>query len=80
MKAEAMVAAGDHSMTVEEAVKFINHPQFAFLDVRPPQERIHLAFPLAGRRRGSCPGLLRPAGASKTMITYSPRTRCDEGR
>ena len=29
MKAAAMVAAGDHSMTVEEAVKFINHPQFA---------------------------------------------------
>jgi rhodanese-related sulfurtransferase len=43
----AFVAAGDHSMTVEEAVKFINHPHFVFLDVRTPQERSHLVFPFA---------------------------------
>jgi rhodanese-related sulfurtransferase len=43
----AFVAAGDHSMTVEEAVKFIDHPHFVFLDVRTPQERHHLVFPFA---------------------------------
>lgn len=43
----AFVAAGDHSMTVEEAVKFMNHPHFVFLDVRTPQERTRLVFPFA---------------------------------
>ncbi|MBM4287810.1 MAG: rhodanese-like domain-containing protein [Deltaproteobacteria bacterium] len=43
----AFVAAGDHSMTVEEAVKFLQHPHFVFLDVRTPQEKAHLAFPFA---------------------------------
>ena len=43
----AFVAAGDHSLTVEEAVKFIPHPHFVFLDVRTPQERTHLVFPFA---------------------------------
>ena len=43
----AFVAAGDHSMTVEEAVKFIDHPHFVLLDVRTPQERTRLAFPFA---------------------------------
>jgi len=43
----AFIAAGDHSMTVEEAVKFIHHPHFVFLDVRTPEERDQLAFPFA---------------------------------
>jgi rhodanese-related sulfurtransferase len=43
----AFVAAGDHSLTVEEAVNFIDHPHFIFLDVRTPQERIRLVFPFA---------------------------------
>jgi rhodanese-related sulfurtransferase len=43
----AFVAAGDHSMTVEEAVKFINHPHFIFLDVRTPEERDFIKFPFA---------------------------------
>jgi rhodanese-related sulfurtransferase len=43
----AFVAAGDHSMTVEEAVKFIDHPHFVLLDVRTPQELTRLAFPFA---------------------------------
>ncbi len=43
----AFVAAGDHSMTVEEAVRFIGHPHFVFLDVRTPEERVRLSFPFA---------------------------------
>jgi rhodanese-related sulfurtransferase len=43
----AFVASGDHSMTVEEAVNFIDHPHFVFLDVRTPQERTRLVFPFA---------------------------------
>lgn len=43
----AFVAAGDHSLTVEEAVNFIDHPHFIFLDVRTPQERTRLVFPFA---------------------------------
>jgi rhodanese-related sulfurtransferase len=43
----AFVAAGDHSLTVEEAVKFIQHPHFIFLDVRTAAERDHLTFPFA---------------------------------
>ena len=41
------VAAGECSMTVPEAVKFINHPHFIFLDVRSHQERTHVTFPFA---------------------------------
>lgn len=43
----AFISAGDHSMTVAEAVKFIHHPHFVFLDVRTPAERAHLTFPFA---------------------------------
>jgi rhodanese-related sulfurtransferase len=43
----AFVAAGDHSMSVEEAVKFINHPHFIFLDVRTPEEQDFIKFPFA---------------------------------
>lgn len=43
----AFVAAGDHSMTVEEAVRFIGHPHFVFLDVRTPEEQARLVFPFA---------------------------------
>jgi rhodanese-related sulfurtransferase len=43
----AFVAAGDHSITVEEAVRFIHHPHFVFLDVRTPEEKAHLDFPFA---------------------------------
>jgi rhodanese-related sulfurtransferase len=43
----AFVAAGDHSLTVEEAVKFIQHPHFVFLDVRTREERDHATFPFA---------------------------------
>jgi len=43
----AFVAAGDHSLTVEEAVKFLQHPHFVFLDVRTREERDHVTFPFA---------------------------------
>ena len=43
----AFVAAGDHSLTVDEAVKFLSHPHFVFLDVRTPEEQKHLTFPFA---------------------------------
>ncbi len=43
----AFIAAGDHSITPEEAVKFIGHPHFVFLDVRTPEERSYLAVPFA---------------------------------
>ncbi len=43
----AFIAAGDHSITVTEAVKFLHHPHFVFLDVRTPEERAHLTFPFA---------------------------------
>jgi rhodanese-related sulfurtransferase len=43
----AFVASGDHSMTVEEAVKFVNHPHFIFLDVRTPEEQNFITFPFA---------------------------------
>ncbi|MGQ9921123.1 MAG: rhodanese-like domain-containing protein [Desulfobacca sp.] len=43
----AFIAAGDHSITVAEAVRFIPHPHFVFLDVRTAEERAHLAFPFA---------------------------------
>ena len=43
----AFVASGECSMTVQEAVKFIHHPHFVFLDVRASQERNHLDFPFA---------------------------------
>ncbi len=43
----AFIAAGDHSITVEEAVKFLHHPHFVFLDVRTPEERAHVALPFA---------------------------------
>ena len=43
----AFVSAGDHSITVEEAVKFMHHPHFIFLDVRTPEERDLVSFPFA---------------------------------
>lgn len=43
----AFIAAGDHSITVEEAVKFIGHRHFVFLDVRTPEERAYLTIPFA---------------------------------
>ncbi|HSO71685.1 MAG TPA: rhodanese-like domain-containing protein [Thermodesulfobacteriota bacterium] len=43
----AFVSAGDHSITVEEAVKFLHHPNFIFLDVRTPEERDLVSFPFA---------------------------------
>jgi rhodanese-related sulfurtransferase len=43
----AFIAAGDHSMTVEEAAKFRHHPHFVFLDVRTPEERAQVSFPFA---------------------------------
>lgn len=43
----AFIAAGDHSLTVAEAVKFIQHPHFIFLDVRTAVERDHLSIPFA---------------------------------
>jgi rhodanese-related sulfurtransferase len=43
----AFIAAGDHSITVEEAVKFLHHPHFIFLDVRTPEERDLVKFPFA---------------------------------
>jgi rhodanese-related sulfurtransferase len=43
----AFVASGDHSLTVAEAVKFIGHHHFVFLDVRTAEERQYLVFPFA---------------------------------
>jgi rhodanese-related sulfurtransferase len=43
----AFIAAGDHSITVAEAVKFMHHPHFVFLDVRTPEERALVDFPFA---------------------------------
>jgi rhodanese-related sulfurtransferase len=43
----AFVAAGDHSLTVEESVKFLQHPHFVFLDVRTLEEQDHVTFPFA---------------------------------
>ena len=43
----AFIAAGDHSITVAEAVKFLHHPHFVFLDVRTPEERDLVKFPFA---------------------------------
>ena len=43
----AFVAAGDHSLTVAEAVKFLQHPHFVFLDVRTQEEQDHVTFPFA---------------------------------
>lgn len=43
----AFIAAGDHSITVEEAIKFIGHHHFVFLDVRTPEERAYLTLPFA---------------------------------
>jgi rhodanese-related sulfurtransferase len=43
----AFIAAGDHSLTVEEAVKFLQHSHFVFLDVRTREERNQVAFPFA---------------------------------
>ena len=43
----AFVSAGDHSITVEEAVKFMHHPHFIFLDVRTPEEQDLVSFPFA---------------------------------
>lgn len=43
----AFIASGECSLTVPEAVKFIHHPHFVFLDVRAPQERAHVTFPFA---------------------------------
>jgi rhodanese-related sulfurtransferase len=39
------LVSGDHQMTVEEAVNFLDHPHFLFLDVRTKEEREHLVFP-----------------------------------
>ena len=43
----AFIAAGDHSITVAEAVNFMHHPHFIFLDVRTPEERDRVNFPFA---------------------------------
>lgn len=43
----AFIAAGDHSITVEEAIRFLGHPHFVFLDVRTPEEREYLSLPFA---------------------------------
>lgn len=67
----AFVAAGDHSMTVEEAVKFIDHPHFVFLDVRTPEEHAHLSFPFALHiPLQELPGRLAQLPADKFFITF----------
>jgi rhodanese-related sulfurtransferase len=43
----AFVASGECSLTVAEAVKFMHHPHFVFLDVRTEEERQHLTLPFA---------------------------------
>jgi hypothetical protein len=71
MKAEAMVAAGDHSMTVEEAIKFINHPQLPFWTCGHPRSGSTWPFPWQAGGEAHARDFSGPAGASKTMITHS---------
>jgi rhodanese-related sulfurtransferase len=41
------LVSGEHHITVEEAVKFLHHHHFLFLDVRTKEEHEHLVFPFA---------------------------------
>jgi rhodanese-related sulfurtransferase len=41
------LVSGEHHITVEEAVKFLHHHHFLFLDVRTQEEHDHLVFPFA---------------------------------
>lgn len=67
----AFIAAGDHSITVEEAVKFIHHPHFVFLDVRTPEERAHLSFPFARHiPLQELPDRLQELPTDKFFITF----------
>jgi rhodanese-related sulfurtransferase len=67
----AFVAAGDHSLTVDEAVKFLRHPHFVFLDVRTPEEHKHLTFPFALHiPLNELPDRLPELPADKFFITF----------
>lgn len=67
----AFIAAGDHSITVAEAVKFVHHPHFVFLDVRTPEEHAHLAFPFARHiPLQQLPDRLAELPADKFFITF----------
>ena len=41
------LVSGEYGITVEDAVKFINHDHFVFLDLRTTEEHDHLQFPFA---------------------------------
>jgi rhodanese-related sulfurtransferase len=65
------VASGECSMTVAEAVKFIHHPHFVFLDVRAAQERDHLIFPFALHiPLNELPDRIKELPEDKFLITF----------
>jgi rhodanese-related sulfurtransferase len=67
----AFVASGECSMTVEEAVKFMQHPHFVFLDVRAEKERDQVTFPFARHiPLDELPDRLGELPADKFFITF----------